>query len=303
MVAGRRCQGDSIPMAVLSLRLVLGILVMLGLACSAAPGGRSLDTAAHESAGVVYRDLAYGVPRESKLADIHRPVGAESVPAVVLVHGGSWSRGSRRRMEGIAEQIMQHGYVAMNIEYRFAPDYRHPTQLVDVFDAVCWLRGNAAAFGVDPARIVVWGYSAGAHLSLLAANRSGRPPAASACVAKQATVQAAVGGAAPTDLRLLGQTRPVRDLLGGAPAEVGEGVYLEASPLFGVDTGNPPTFLYHGRGDWVVDIEHSRRMRNALADAGVTVELFETAGGHVSEGLFPEESVDRALDFLDRELG
>jgi hypothetical protein len=43
-------------------------------------------------------------------------------------------------------------------------------------------------------------------------------------------------------------------------------------------------------------------MRDALEAAGVTVELFETDGGHISAARFAEEPIDRAFDFLDRSL-
>ena len=161
---------------------------------------------------------------------------------------------------------------------------------------------NADTYDVDPSRIALWGYSAGAHLSLLAANHSRKAPAASDCEESQATIQACVAGAAPTDLRAFGEARPVRDLLGGSPEELG-GVYLDASPLFGVSPQNPPTFLYHGRGDWIVDVDHSRRMRNALAEAGVTVELVESSRGHFSEAIFAQDSIEKALEFLDGQFG
>ena len=43
-------------------------------------------------------------------------------------------------------------------------------------------------------------------------------------------------------------------------------------------------------------------MRDALQEAGVTVELFEIDGGHISAARFAEEPINRAFDFLDRSL-
>ena len=116
-----------------------------------------------------------------------------------------------------------------------------------------------------------------------------------------ARVQACVAGAAPTDLRLLGRAGPVQDFLGGAPDEIEE-VYEEASPLLAADGDHPPTFLYHGRADWIVDVEHSRQMRDALSAEGVTVELLETDDGHISAARTAEVPIDRGFDFLDRHL-
>jgi acetyl esterase/lipase len=279
-------------------RLGLGILVVGIAAC---PGMRPQnDMGAAQAGGEVRRDISYydGDPR--RVLDVHRPESVEALPAVILVHGGSWSRGNRRRMQRVAEKAVERGYAAVNIEYRLAPENRYPAQLADVLAAVCWVRTHAGGLGIDPDRIALWGYSAGGHLSLLAAARP-EWAAGSTCDGVPAEVQACVAGAGPTDLRLLGGAGPVRRFLGGSPEEISL-VYEEASPLLAADSDYPPTFLYHGRNDWIVDVEHSRRMRDALQEAGVTVELFEIDGGHVSAARFAEEPINRAFDFLDRSL-
>ncbi len=252
--------------------------------------------------GRLLRDVPYAQRGEVELlADIHVPASAKVSPAIVLVHGGSWARGNRRRMERIAAEAVKRGFVAVNIEYRLAPEHRYPAQLEDVLAAVCWVRRNADRLRIDPQRIAVWGYSAGAHLSVLAASR---PEAASPnddCPSDLARVQACILGSTPADLRRFGDVRSVRHFLGGSPSEIAE-VYEDASPILAVDAQNPPTFLYHGRADWVVDIEHSRELRSALEAAGVPVQLVETNRGHFSQALFSEEATGHAFDFLDRWL-
>jgi acetyl esterase/lipase len=76
--------------------------------------------------GEVRRDISYhdGDPR--RVLDVHRPEAVEALPAVILVHGGSWSRGNRRRMHRVAEKAVERGYAAVNIEYRLAPENRYP---------------------------------------------------------------------------------------------------------------------------------------------------------------------------------
>ena len=280
-------------------RLVLGILVVGIAAC---PGTRPQnDMGAAQAGGEVRRDISYhdGDPR--RVLDIHRPEAVEALPVVILVHGGSWSRGNRRRMQRVAEKAVERGYAAVNIEYRLAPENRYPAQLADVLAAVCWVRTHAGGLGIDPDRIALWGYSAGGHLSLLAAARPELATPGSWCADVAADIQACVAGAGPTDLRLLGDARPVQEFLGGSPEAI-SAVYVEASPLLAAHSDYPPTFLYHGRDDWVVDVEHSRRMHEALEASGVTVELFETDGGHMSTARFAEEPIERAFDFLDRSL-
>lgn len=280
-------------------RVGLGILVLGIAACSGIRPQHAIDPG---PAGVeVRRDLSYHEGDPHRILDIHRPEAEGLLPAVVLVHGGSWARGNRRRMERIARKAVERGYAAVNIEYRLAPEHRYPAQLADVLEAVCWVRANAGGLGIDPERIALWGYSAGGHLSLLAAARPELATAGSWCADVAAEVQACVAGAGPTDLRMFGGARPVQEFLGGSPEAISP-VYAEASPLLAADSDYPPTFLYHGRDDWIVDVEHSRRMYDALEASGVTVELFETDGGHMSTARFAEEPIERAFDFLDRSL-
>ncbi|MFP6664487.1 MAG: alpha/beta hydrolase [Deltaproteobacteria bacterium] len=287
-------------MWLLPLRLGLGLLVFGVAACAAVRA----QHVAHPvpDFGEVVRDLPYVALDDGKrVADVYRPHSDVPLPAIVFVHGGSWTRGDRRRMERIARRAQERGYVAVNIEYRLAPEHRHPAQLEDVLDAVCWVRRNAAELGVDPERIGLWGYSAGAHLSMLAATRSESGAAQRRCPGLGAEVQACVGGSTPTDLRSFGDVLTLRNFLGGSPEEIAE-VYEDASPILAVDEEYPPTFLYHGTADWIVDIEHSRRFRDALVALGVPVELVETDQGHFSGALFADESIGQAFDFLDRYL-
>lgn len=253
------------------------------------------------NAGVL-RDQSYARRGEAELlADVHRPLSAESAPAVILVHGGSWARGSRSRMDRIAAAVAEHGFVAVNIEYRLAPEHPYPAPLEDVLAAVRWVRRNAARLGVDPRRIALWGYSAGAHLSALAGSRPEGTNPSDPRRNEDARVQACVLGSGPSDLGLLGDVRPVRRFLGRPPAEIPE-VVRAASPVFAVHSKSPPTFLYHGRDDWVVDVEHSRVLCDALAEAGVPVQLVETARGHLTQLICPDEIIAQALVFLDRWL-
>ena len=57
----------------------------------------------------------------------------------------------------------------VSIEYRLAPAITFPSNVEDVKTAVRWVRANADRFGLDAARIGLWGTSAGGHLAAVAA--------------------------------------------------------------------------------------------------------------------------------------
>ncbi|MCR9142119.1 MAG: alpha/beta hydrolase [bacterium] len=258
------------------------------------------------------RSMAASGGLEPLLADVFLPesavasqAGATSAqpaaprPAIIIIHGGSWQRGDRARMENIAMGLASAGFVAVNIEYSLAPRYRYPAQLEDCRKAVVWIREQAAALNVDPQRVGAFGYSAGAHLALLLATtgRNAQDPA---------RIQAVVAGAPPADLEGMPQTadRTLERLLGADREEAPE-LYRQASPISHVSSDDPPAFLYHGRYDWIVPVEQSREMAKRLREAGVTVEVFEGDGGHLTSAPFREGTpvgLPAAIRFLKQHL-
>src|SRR6266536_4384841 len=64
--------------------------------------------------------------------------------------------------------LAQHSVVAVSIDYRLSQEAPFPAQIHDVKAAIRWLRVNAATYHIDPNRIGIWGFSAGAHLAALA---------------------------------------------------------------------------------------------------------------------------------------
>ncbi|HEY3604268.1 MAG TPA: alpha/beta hydrolase, partial [Sporichthyaceae bacterium] len=93
------------------------------------------------------------------------PHGTHLSPAVVLVHGGSWTHGDRSSMYGAAKQLVGQGYIAFPMNYRYAQNSSYPAGRQDVQTAVTWVKKHADALHVDPKKIVVLGTSAGGELA------------------------------------------------------------------------------------------------------------------------------------------
>lgn len=268
----------------------------LGKPDGAAPPRLKLDW-------TVQRDLRFTPVDWPKplLADLYTPAGDAPPggwPAVVMIHGGGWSSGDREQVEGIARRVARRGYVTLNITYRLAPESIFPAQVVDVQQAVRWLRGHAADYRVDPARIGAWGYSAGAHL---AAMLGGLSPG-DRLYQPGAEVKAVVAGGIPSDLRKFHGGTIVPKFLGERWSENSR-AFRESSPAAYVTPGDPPVFLYHGGWDQLVPFDQASDYQLALHAAGVPNELYELRGlGHITAFLMDGEAVQRGLDFLDRHL-
>lgn len=91
--------------------------------------------------------------------------GAKGV-VVILPGGGYWQLGWNKEGTEIAEWLNSLGFSAAVLIYR-APEQRDAA-LCDVQRAIGILRRDAAKYGIDPGRVGVIGFSAGANLAIRA---------------------------------------------------------------------------------------------------------------------------------------
>ena len=120
--------------------------------------------------------------------DLYLPAMRGGVPALVAVHGGGWQQGVRSAFQHWGAHLASHGHALFAMSYRLAKKGHKtfPQAVQDVRAAVQFLRANAGDFGIDAARVGLFGASAGAHLASLvtlaadaprfAGRLSGRPP-------------------------------------------------------------------------------------------------------------------------------
>jgi triacylglycerol lipase len=106
------------------------------------------------------------------------PSQAANRGAILHIHGGGMVVGTADRAVADKPHLaLQHDCVVVSVDYRLAPETPFPGPQEDNYGALLWLADNAASLGVDPARIVVMGESAGgglaASLALMARDRGG----------------------------------------------------------------------------------------------------------------------------------
>lgn len=149
----------------------LGMLV-----ATAAAVAEPLRTAAERGASLpagtrVLRDVAYGDDPRQRF-DVYLPRSAQRAPAILLIHGGSWTYGGKDHPGLIpdkADYWLPKGYALISIDYRMLPDTPPLEQAKDVARALAVAQRRAAGWGVDRNRFALMGHSAGAHLAALLA--------------------------------------------------------------------------------------------------------------------------------------
>ena len=283
--------------------------VSLTLLCTACASHIGQPPNIHQPAAVetrydVRRDISY-TPADwpqPLLADVYVPEGKGPFPAVLVIHGGSWSSGDREQVQSIAERVAERGYVVMNVTYRLVPAYRFPAPVYDLQQAVRWLRAHAAEYQVDAAHIGAFGYSAGAHLAAMLGTISAGDVLDKPYGGKETRIQAVVAGGTPSDLRKFPGGTLVPAFLNTTLQQKPE-LYALASPITHISKDDPPFFLYHGGLDTLVPVDHAEDMKTALDAAGIPAELYILHGReHVTAFLTDWGAVNAALDFLDRTL-
>jgi acetyl esterase/lipase len=257
------------------------------------------------------------------LCDVWQPPEgvAPSGLAFVYLHGSAWflldkDYGTRPFFRQLAAQ----GHVVMDVAYRLCPEVDLYGMIGDVKRAVAWMKTHAERYGVDPARVVLGGASAGGHLALLAAYAPDHPQLTPEDVqGTDLSVRAVVSYYGPIDLRTvythLGQEQLIdlpkleiglpgaadaktnmQDvgrldaLLGGHPQEAPE-AYDLGSPITHIDQSCPPTLLIQGDLDVITPVESATELERRLADCGVPViNIIYPLTNHAFDLLLPQFS-------------
>lgn len=122
----------------------------------------------------VIEDIPYGADRLQSM-DVYLPAEkTANAPILMLVHGGAWQTGDKRNAPVIQNKVnhwVPQGMIVVSINYRLLPQTPVAEQLNDVATAMAKVQAMATGWGGDPAKVILMGHSAGAHLvSLFTAN-------------------------------------------------------------------------------------------------------------------------------------
>lgn len=104
-------------------------------------------------------------------------------PAVVFCHGGGMIALDVESFNGVYyNQVSTTGVQIFAVDYRYAPEYPHPTPTEDCYAALTWLHKHAVEYNVDLKRVAIQGDSGGggiaAGVALMARDRAMTPPLA-----------------------------------------------------------------------------------------------------------------------------
>jgi acetyl esterase len=125
-------------------------------------------------------DVHLPTPSGALRLRLYRPLEG-ALPVALFFHGGGWTLGDVDTHDDLCRRLAgRSGWLFASLDYRRAPEHKHPAALEDAYHAYRWLLDNAHAIGCDPACRAVVGESSGgttaAALTLLLRDGGGSIP-------------------------------------------------------------------------------------------------------------------------------
>ena len=230
-------------------------------------------------------EVAYLEGDRNEKADLYLPMNVpagQKVPALILIHGGGFNDGDKRRYREInfGTNAAKRGYLAMSINYKLRKmkgQVTWPQCVYDVKESVRWLKQNADKYNIDPERIGAMGGSAGGNLAfMLALTGPGDGFEGEGTRTNISTkIACAVDFYGAVDLMTYKSDRPRPDtnkpemaMFNQTKAQAPE-LYRRGSPTSYVRTNSVPLLMIHGTGDTVVLPNQSQLLRSKLLEAGL----------------------------------
>ena len=245
--------------------------------------------------------------------DVYRPRQPPDrpLPAVLQIHGGGWVVGDKRE-QGIPllNHLAANGWVGFNANYRLSPGATFPDHLVDLKQAVAWIRQHGAEYGADPDYLVVTGGSAGGHLTALMALTANDPRYQPGFEDVDTSFRAAVpfygvydftnrlGTWDPDVMRLFFEPMILKAFIDDEPDK-----FAQASPIDCVRPDAPPFLIIHGDRDTLAPVADARLFVERLRAVSDEPVLYaELHGSQHAFDLFPSIRANHVIEAVERFL-
>ncbi len=219
--------------------------------------------------------------------DVYRPKAREDgkpAPVFIYVHGGGWGAETLRQRQADLRWFVERGYLVMSFEYPLATDkaatwnVTHPL----LGCALVWANANAARLGGDPARLALWGESAGGNLVLNVAYMANAGKLRPACPGALPRISATIALYPVVDpermyhnpaplIGVFGRMMTTR-YTGGTPAQYPDR-YREIASATHISAKAPPTLLIIPEADHLVVPEAAYAFAEKARSAGVPTQL------------------------------
>ncbi len=215
------------------------------------------------------RDVTYC---NSQSMDIYLPNStvARPLPIAIFVLGGGLTSGDKADINTtFLNALASAGYAVVSVNYRLAPQYKFPAQIVDLKCAIRFLRANAHTYGLNGNAMFAFGTSSGGELVALAALTGSQSQFDVGSYLNQSSgLTAAVDMFGPANLTSFASYSDTLRVFGN-----NQNLLVLASPTHFVSANSPPILIVQGVNDTNVPESQSIQLYHELVAAGDQSQL------------------------------
>lgn len=243
---------------------------------------------------------------------LYQPLAPQSDAALLLIHGGGYILGHPAQADALCQRLIEElGILIISVDYRLAPKHPFPAPLDDCLSGWHYIQQNAKALGIDPAKVVIAGQSAGGGLAACLAQKirddGGQQPLAQLLYYPMLDDRTVLRNDLTSEQHFLWDNRNNE---AGWACYLNQQPALSDAPAYSVAarcenlTDLPECWI--GVGDIDLFLNENEVYADRLREAGVPCELMVIEGGpHGFDLLFPDSIVadqcfQSAVNFLRR---
>ncbi|RDY24269.1 alpha/beta hydrolase [Romboutsia maritimum] len=271
-----------------------------------------------------YLNIRYANQSNSQKLDIYLPnKGSGPFPVIVLIHGGKFSEGDKRNINGsvILEGILR-GYAVISINYRLTKEDIFPSQIYDVKAAIRYIKSNSKKYSLDKNKVIAWGKGAGGYLCSLLATSSKIKELDNLKMGnsiENCDIQGVINWSGSMDFLTMdsqlkesnlhpqihsNESSPESILIGEKITKAMDLVKI-CSPITYISDNTPPFFIQHGKYDNKIPYQQSIQLRNELLKYkkgnSIYFEILENATDEIDD-FVTKENLNKVFVFLDNIL-
>ena len=287
------------------------------------PMGFKIPDADISKVKIKYLDIAYNNESENQKLDIYLPEGEGPFPAIIYLHGGGFALGTKRdsHLDAILRGI-EKGYAVIGVEYRLSGEAIFPAAVLDIRNAVRWIKEHASEYNIDPNRLASIGGSAGGNLSsMLAMNiKNGDFIGEENKEYKfEPTIKTAIDFYGPTNFKVMDEQARANGIsftdhhepysaesnyLGKPLNDVDYEYAQKANPMNYISKDMSPILIQHGRIDKLVPFQQSEIFVEAIRNIDETKVRFIPLDNadHDDKQFDSIENMENVWDWLKEKL-
>lgn len=282
-------------------------------ACS--PKLAALADKTSEQVATAYRvtkDVAYGADKEQAL-DIYLSPTAKSLRnkdyTIVFLHGGGYYISDKAREERYIQPYLKKGLNVVNMNYRLKRGI--PLASEDLTYALNFLRATNSTYHLNLDRVILTGFSAGAHIASLVAVTANDPAytpklASGIKIAGVINFSGPVDGLDVVEKVFMSNEVPVMKAIGLAlfaesPDYAPKDYVRKYEPITYFDKNDPPFFIWQGgKDDQVPPVTFEKFVALLKQEPQKNEVLFIPEGQHSPNANELKDAYQKIFDFLDK---